>query len=116
VTRLGLDELFPRQAATLLREQHGHEAFHVSEVGLDATADGEIATFARTDRWAVITENVTDFPRESDVVLVFVLERNLPAGASQAAALARLLDRWVPGASRPLPRRALAHVRVADHP
>ncbi len=95
MTRLLLDETFPRHAATLLREQHGHEAAHVSAVGLGATADGDIATFASTDRWAVVTENVSDFARESDVVLVFVLKRNLPAGASQAAALAGLLDRWV---------------------
>lgn len=95
MTRLLLDEMFPLHAAALLREQYGHEAVHVSEVGLGATADGEIATFARADRWSLVTENVSDFTRESDVVLVFVLKRNLPAGASQAAALAGLLDRWV---------------------
>jgi hypothetical protein len=27
-------------------------------------------------------------------VLVFVLKKNLPAGGGQAAALARILDRW----------------------
>jgi hypothetical protein len=31
---------------------------------------------------------------ERDVVLVFVLKKNLPAGGAQAAALAKALDRW----------------------
>ncbi len=95
MTRLLLDEMFPRHAAALLREQYGHQVVHVSEVGLAATADGDIVTFARADRWAIVTENVSDFTRESDVALVFVLKRNLPAGAPQAAALAAVLDRWV---------------------
>ena len=38
-------------------------------------------------------ENVADFAAERDLVLVFVL-KNLPAGGGQAAALARILDRW----------------------
>jgi hypothetical protein len=95
VTRLLLDEMFPLHAAELLREQQGREAAHVSEFGLDATADADIATFARANQWAIVTENVTDFARESDVVLLFVRKRNLPAGGAQAAALAALLDRWV---------------------
>ena len=37
---------------------------------------------------------VADFAAERDVALVFVLKRNLPAGGGQAAALARILDRW----------------------
>jgi branched-chain amino acid aminotransferase len=78
VTRLLLDEMFPLRAAEILRDEHGHQAAHVSEVGLEATADIDIATFARASDWAVITENVTDFTREPDLVLVFVLERNLP--------------------------------------
>lgn len=55
----------------------------------------DIATFARATDWAVVTENVVDFARESDLVLVFVLTRSLPAGGAQAGALAELLDRWV---------------------
>ena len=43
---------------------------------------------------AVVTENVADFAAERDLVLVFVLKKNLPAGDGQAAALARILDRW----------------------
>ncbi|MEX1162492.1 MAG: DUF5615 family PIN-like protein [Nitriliruptor sp.] len=90
-----LDELFPLRAAELLREQYGHQATHVAEFGLDATDDADIATFARANDWAMVTENVSDFARESDLVLVFVLERNLPAGGAQAAAFAELLDRWI---------------------
>jgi hypothetical protein len=43
---------------------------------------------------AVVTENVVDFAAERDLVLVFVLKKNLPAGGEQAAALAKVLDRW----------------------
>lgn len=95
MTQLLLDEMSPVRAAELLREQYGHEAAHVREFGLDATADADIASFARTDGWAIVTENVADFTRESDLVIVFVLERNLPAGGAQAAALAEPLDHWV---------------------
>jgi len=49
---------------------------------------------ARAAGRAVVTENVADFAAERDLVLVFVLKRNLPAGGAQAAALARILDRW----------------------
>lgn len=95
MTRLLLDEMWPEPTAELLREEYGHDAAHVTELGLGATADADIATFARADRWAIVTENVSDFAREPDVVLVFALKRNLPAGTAQAAALAELLDRWV---------------------
>lgn len=95
MTRLLLDEMLPLRAAESLREEHGHEAAHVSEFGLDATADADIATFARANDWAVVTENVVDFAREADLVLVFVLKRSLPAGGAHAAALAELLDLWV---------------------
>lgn len=36
-----------------------------------------------------------DFAAVRDLVLVFVLKRNQPAGGGQAAALAKVLDRWV---------------------
>jgi hypothetical protein len=95
VTRLLLDEMLPLRAAEILREEHGHHAAHVSDLGLDATADADIARFARANDWAVVTENVVDFAREGDLVLVFVPKRSLPAGGAQAAALADLLDRWI---------------------
>jgi hypothetical protein len=49
---------------------------------------------ARAQGRAVVTENVAGYAAERDLVLVFVLKKNLPAGGAQAAALARILDRW----------------------
>jgi hypothetical protein len=40
----------------------------------------------------VVTENVADLAAERDLVLVFVLNRGLPSGGGQAAALAKALD------------------------
>lgn len=94
MTRLLLDEMWPARAAELLRDDYERDAAHVRELGLHAADDADIARFARAEGWAVVTENVSDFAREPDVVLVFVLKRSLPAGAAQAAALAVLLDRW----------------------
>ena len=86
--------LFPVATGVLLREEYGHDAVHVAEGGLQATADAQVAAVARAERRAVVTENVVDFSTERDVALVFVLKRNLPVGGGQAAALAALLDRW----------------------
>lgn len=90
-----LDEMFPVDAAVLLREEHDCDAVHVSEVGLNATADARIARFAKSDNRAIVTENVVDFAAEADIVLVFVLKKNLPAGGGQAAALAGVLAGWI---------------------
>jgi hypothetical protein len=38
-----------------------------------------------------VTENVADFAAERDLVLVFVLKKNLPAGGAQAAGLAAVV-------------------------
>jgi hypothetical protein len=89
-----IDEMFPMAAAALLRETYGHDAVHVAEAGLRAAEDAQVAAVARGEGRAVVTENVADFAAERDVVLVFVLKRNLPAGGGQAAALAKVLDRW----------------------
>lgn len=94
MTAFLIDEMFPPAAAGLLRETYGHDAVHVAEAGLQAADDGQIAAVARAEGGAVVTENVADFSAERDVVLVFVLKRNLPAGGGQAAALATVLDRW----------------------
>jgi Domain of unknown function (DUF5615) len=94
VTAFLVDEMFPTATAELLRTTYGHDAVHVAEVGLRATDDIHVAAFARAHGRAVVTENVADFSTERDVVLIFVLKMNLPVGASQAAALARTLDRW----------------------
>jgi hypothetical protein len=40
----------------------------------------------------VVAENVADFAAEREVVLVFVLKKNMPAGGGQAASLAKILD------------------------
>jgi hypothetical protein len=66
----------------------------VAEVGLRGADDAQIAAAARSGDRALVTENVTDFAAERDITLVFVLKKNLPAGGGQAAALARVLDRW----------------------
>jgi hypothetical protein len=93
VTAFLIDEMFPVAAAELLRSRHGRDAVHVSEAGLRAADDTQVAAAARAEGRAVVTENVADFAAERDLVLVFVL-KNLPAGGTQAAALARILDRW----------------------
>jgi hypothetical protein len=89
-----IDEMFLVAAAELLRDTYGRNAVHVAEVGLRAADDAQVAATARAEDRAVVTENVADFAAEREVVLVFVLKRNLPAGGGQAAALARILDRW----------------------
>ena len=94
MTAFLVDEMFPSAAAVLLREKYGHDAVHVCEAGLQSAEDAQVAAAARAEGRAVVTENVADFAAERDVVLVFVLKRNLPAGGGQAAALAVVLDRW----------------------
>jgi hypothetical protein len=89
-----IDEMFPVAAAVLLRDTYGHDALHVAETGLQATGDVHVAAAARGEGRAVVTENVADFAAERDVVLIFVLKKNLPAGGGQAAALAKVLDLW----------------------
>lgn len=101
MTAFLIDEMFPAEAAALLRDKHRHDAVHVCEVGLQATEDAQVAAFARAERRAVVTENVADFAAERDVVLVFVLKRNPPAGSGQAPALANVLDRWARENVRP---------------
>jgi hypothetical protein len=92
--RFLLDEMYPPEAAARLRDRHGHDAVHVTEVGLRATDDAVIAGVARAEGRTMVTENVAHFAAERDLVLVFVPKRKLPAGGGQGAALADLLDRW----------------------
>ena len=94
MTAFLVDEMFPAAAAEILRTKYGHDAVHVTEVGLRAADDVQVAVAARAEGRAVVTENVADSAIERDLVLVFVLKKNLPAGGGQAAALARILDRW----------------------
>lgn len=94
MTAFLIDEMFPAAVALLLRETYGHDAVHVAEIGLRAADDAQVAAAARAQDRAVVTENVADFAAERDVVLVFVLKKDLPAGGGQAAALAKSLDHW----------------------
>ena len=93
MTAFLVDEMFPAATAEILRTKYGHDAVHVTEVGLRAADDMQVAAAARAESRAVVTENVADFAAERDLVLVFVL-KNLPAGGGQAAALARIMDSW----------------------
>lgn len=94
MTAFLVDEMFPPASAVLLREKYGHDAVHVSEIGLAGADDAQVAAAARAHDMAVVTENVADFAAERDVVLLFMLKKNLPAGSAQAPALAAILDRW----------------------
>ena len=94
MTAFLLDEMFPAATAVMLRETYGHDAVHVAETGLRGAEDAHVAASARAGGRAVAAENVADFAAERDIVLVFVLKKNLPAGGEQAAALAKILDRW----------------------
>jgi hypothetical protein len=92
--KLLLDEMFPPSAADLLRDLHDHDAAHVNDLGLGGVPDADVALFARTHGYAVITENVADYAVERDVVLVFVRKRNLRPGGAQSADLATVVARW----------------------
>jgi hypothetical protein len=94
VTAFLIDEMFPVAAAELLCDTYGQDAVHVAEVGLRAADDVQVAATARAEGRAAVTENAADFAAERDIVLVFVLKKNLPAGGGQAAALAKILGRW----------------------
>ena len=94
MTAFFIDEMFPSATAEILRKIHGHDAVHVTEIGLRATEDAQLAAIARAQERAIVTENVADFAGERDVVLVFVLKKHLPAGGKQASALAEALDVW----------------------
>jgi hypothetical protein len=94
VTAFLIDEMFPVAAAELLCDTYGQDAVHVAEVGLRAADDVQVAATARAEGRAAVTENAADFAAERDIVLVFVLKKNLPAAGGQAAALAKILGRW----------------------
>jgi Domain of unknown function (DUF5615) len=94
VTSFLIDEMFLAATAEILRDTHGQDAVHVREVGLSAADDAQVAAIAQAEGRAIVTENVADFAAERNLALIFVLKKNLPAGGGQAAALAKVLDRW----------------------
>ena len=94
MTAFLVDEMFAPAVAVLLRDTYGHDPVHVADIGLRGAEDADVATVARGQGRAIVTENVADYAAERDVLLVFVLKKNLPAGGGQAAALAKGLDRW----------------------
>jgi hypothetical protein len=101
LTAFLIDEMFPVAAAVVLRDTYGRDAVHVVEAGLRGADDSQVATAARADGRALVTENAADFSAERDLVVVFVLKKNLPAGGGQASALGA-------GPPRRLPRSSLA--------
>lgn len=94
MTAFLIDEMFPPGASVLLRDKYSQDAVHVCQVGLVGAPGSDVAALARSEARAVVTENVADFAGERDVVLVFVLKKNLPAGGAQAPALAKILNQW----------------------
>ena len=108
MTAFLIDEMFSMATAELLRTTYGHYAVHVAEDGLPGgrrRASG--GRLERPEGRAVVTENVADFAAERDVVLVFVLKKNLPAGGGKLppGKNPRPLGAGLPG---PLPRSPLA--------
>lgn len=95
MTKFLIDEMFPAATADLLQDKHGRDAVHVIEAGLRGAPDTQVAAAARADGRAIVTENGSDYAAERDVVLIFILKRNLPAGGGQAAALAAILHSWI---------------------
>jgi hypothetical protein len=81
-------------AAEVLRTAHGHDAVHVAEAGLRAADDAQVAAAPREDGRPAVTENVADFAAERDVVLVFILKRNPPAGGGRSASPPRIFRRF----------------------
>lgn len=99
--RFLVDEMYATEVAVQLRDKHGRDAVHVAEVGLRATEVTHIAAVARAEGRALVTENVADFAGETDLVLVVVPKKTLPAGGGQAAALASLLHHWAEATPTP---------------
>jgi Domain of unknown function (DUF5615) len=90
--RFLIDEMSPATVCRQLAER-GHDAVHVSDLGLNACPDAEVAAAALREDRALVTENVKDFAVERDVVVVCVLKSRLPS-RGMAVRLAELLDKW----------------------
>lgn len=99
--RFVLDEMFPRDTSRHLSERGQHDATHVTDIGFGGASDDEVARHARSIGATLVTENVVDFAREADLVVVFVRKRDLPSGGAQAAALADVVHRWAQANPQP---------------
>jgi predicted nuclease of predicted toxin-antitoxin system len=97
--RFLIDEMFPPSTCASMAK-HGHDAVHVRHRGLDARPDPEVAALARQERRILVTENVKDFAREQDLVVVCVLKSRLRQ-RSMAQHLAATLDAWAAAHPRP---------------
>jgi len=97
--RLLLDEMYPRVIAEQLRGR-GHDVTSVHDGPGRGAPDPDVLEFARSDRRALVTENVRDFrplaerligAGESHAGLVFTTDRRWPR--SDAGALINALER-----------------------
>lgn len=90
--RFLIDQMFAPATCSRLGE-HGHDAVHVRDRGVDARPDPEVAAVAAAEGRALVTENVKDFAGVRGVVVVCVLKARLPGGGMDVH-LAAMLDRW----------------------
>lgn len=98
-----IDEMFSPAVARHLTDR-GHDAQHVSDLGLAGRTDDEVFTRATVEDRVVVTENAVDFVTLLDAAgsagaatpaVVLALKRTLPADAdAMANELAGRLARW----------------------
>lgn len=90
--RFLIDEMFPPAVGGFLSALD-HDAVHVRDLGVNGRPDREVADMAAQEERVLVTENVKDFARERDIVIVCVLKSRLPP-EGMAQHLALLLDAW----------------------
>ena len=67
--KLLLDEMYPAGLAAAMRDK-GIDATTVAELGLTGRSDPDVLTAAVNGRYALLTENVSDFARISGELVV----------------------------------------------
>jgi hypothetical protein len=115
VTAFLIDEMFPVAAAGLLRTRHGRDAVHVTEVGLRAAADTQVAAAARAQGRAVVAENVADFAAEREPGLGVRPEEEPASGRRAGCRVGQDLGPLGQGPSRSLSRSPLAGDGLTVH-
>ncbi len=90
--RFLIDEMFPPVTCQRLAER-GHDAVHVRDRGVDARPDTDVAVVAARENRVLVTENVKDFARTEDIVIVCVLKSRLRTHGMDKH-LAAVLDAW----------------------